>query len=105
AVAATWWSGSARRADDRHMKTAVLLLNFGEPEHPVLDEVVPFLERIFSINSALEKEGGEAAHARALQLAQQRAPGLIAEYERIGGSPLHAQATEQAVLLQAELTR
>ena len=35
------------------MKTGVLLLNFGEPEHPTLEEVVPFLERIFSLNAPL----------------------------------------------------
>ena len=87
------------------MKAAVLMLNFGEPEHPVLDDVVSFLQRIFSINSRLEGPGGDAADARALQLAQQRAPGLIEEYERIGGSPLHAQAADQAMLLEAELRR
>lgn len=95
------------------MRTAILMLNFGEPEHPVLDEVVPFLQRIFSINDSLEERSGaggrerarQLAQARARQLAQARAPGLIEEYERIGGSPLHAQADEQAVLLEAELTR
>lgn len=87
------------------MKTAVLLLNFGEPEHPVLEEVVPFLQRIFTINDGLEGRSGEAGRARAQELAQRRAPSLIEEYERIGGSPLHAQANDQAVLLEAELKR
>jgi hypothetical protein len=32
-------------------------LNFGEPEHPVLEEVVPFLERIFGGGSLLRVAG------------------------------------------------
>jgi protoheme ferro-lyase len=32
-----------------------LLLNFGEPEHATLEEVVPFLERIFNLNVASRK--------------------------------------------------
>ncbi len=89
------------------MKTGVLLLNFGEPEHPTLAEVVPFLERIFSLNAPLM--GGEATPeqvlARSRQLAEARAPGLIEEYEEIGGSPLRPQAREQGELLEAELRR
>lgn len=89
------------------MKTAVLLLNFGEPENPTLDEVVPFLERIFSLNAPLM--GGDASpeqvRARSRKLAEDRAPGLIEEYLEIGGSPLHRQAREQAEALEAELTR
>lgn len=87
------------------MKSAVLLLNFGEPEHAVLEEVVPFLERIFGINDRLEGRTGEPARERALKLAELRAPGLIEEYERIGGSPLRAQAREQAERLETELKR
>ncbi|MGH7447567.1 MAG: ferrochelatase, partial [Longimicrobiales bacterium] len=87
------------------VKAAVLLLNFGEPEHPVPEEVVPFLERIFGINDRLEGRTGESARVRAHRLAELRAPGLIEEYEKIGGSPLRAQAGEQATLLEAELTR
>ena len=86
------------------MKSAVLLLNFGEPEQPVLEEVVPFLERIFSINDVLEGRTGGAAQERARKLAQMRAPGLIEEYRQIGGSPLRAQASDQVSLLEAELT-
>jgi protoporphyrin/coproporphyrin ferrochelatase len=87
----------------KSMKTAVLLLNFGEPEHPVLEEVVPFLERIFTMNDNLESQEGAAARARAQKLAQMRAPGLIEEYELIGGSPLQAQAREQGTALESEL--
>jgi protoporphyrin/coproporphyrin ferrochelatase len=87
------------------MKTAILVLNFGEPEHPTMEEVVPFLERIFNINTSLEDKGRSEARLRARKLAEMRAPGLIQEYELIGGSPLHAQAEEQRKLLADELKR
>jgi ferrochelatase len=89
------------------METAVLLLNFGEPENPTLPEVVPFLERIFSLNAPLMggTPGEEEIRARSRRLAEARAPGLIEEYLEIGGSPLHAQAREQAEKLGAELDR
>ncbi|MFT4605840.1 MAG: ferrochelatase, partial [Rhodothermales bacterium] len=88
------------------MKTAVLMLNFGEPEAPTMEEVVPFLERIFFSNAPLERfPTEEARRARAAQLAQARAPGLIADYERIGGSPLNAQARAEAQALETELRR
>jgi protoporphyrin/coproporphyrin ferrochelatase len=87
------------------MKSAVVLLNFGEPENPVLEEVVPFLERIFGINDSLEGRTGDAARDRAHRLAELRAPGLVEEYRQIGGSPLRAQAHDQAALLEAELIR
>jgi protoporphyrin/coproporphyrin ferrochelatase len=87
------------------MKTGILVLNFGEPEHATLEEVVPFLERIFNINVSLDPAEGAEARARSRRLAEARAPGLIEEYELIGGSPLHAQAVEQAELLEAELKR
>lgn len=49
------------------MKVAVMLLNFGEPEHPDEEEVVPFLERIFLMNGELEgRLGHDKAVARAL---------------------------------------
>jgi protoporphyrin/coproporphyrin ferrochelatase len=87
------------------MKTAILLLNFGEPENATMEEVVPFLERIFSLNMNLEDAAGAEARARVHKLAESRAPGLIEEYELIGGSPLHAQAREQGELLEEELRR
>ncbi len=86
--------------------TGVILLNFGEPEEPTLEAVVPFLERIFTTNMPLEGNlSPEAARARVRELAQQRAPGLIEEYEEIGGSPLNEQARAQADALAAELAR
>lgn len=87
------------------MKLAVIVLNFGEPEHPTMESVVPFLERIFRTNAALNPADTtpEQIAARSRQLAVARAPGLLEEYREIGGSPLHAQAEEQAALLGAEL--
>lgn len=88
------------------MKTAVLFLNFGEPQHPTMEEVVPFLERIFLLNMPLEGEQDALRkRARAHDLAVARAPGLIHEYEEIGGSPLNEQATQEAQATIAELKR
>lgn len=86
------------------MKIGVILLNFGEPEQATMADVVPFLERIFTTNASLEGDPSPAEiRARSRELAERRAPGLIEEYEEIGGSPLNAQAREQAVALQNEL--
>jgi protoporphyrin/coproporphyrin ferrochelatase len=88
------------------MKLGVLLLNFGEPEHPTMEEVVPFLERIFIQNAGLMGHATpEQVRERSRRLAEERAPGLIEEYEEIGGSPLHRQAEDQARALEAELKR
>jgi ferrochelatase len=84
------------------MKIGVLILNFGEPENPTLEEVVPFLERIFSRNSSLESGMGED---RSRKLAEARAPGLIEEYEGIGGSPLAPQARKQTRMIERVLRR
>jgi protoporphyrin/coproporphyrin ferrochelatase len=87
-------------------RTAVLLLNFGEPEHATMEEVVPFLERIFLQNAGLMGAATpEQVRARSRQLAEERAPGLIEEYEEIGGSPLHRQVWDQGRALEEELTR
>jgi len=86
------------------MQTAVVTLNFGEPEEATREQVVPFLERIFRNNASLEKyDSEEAMHERCRELAERRAPGLIAEYREIGGSPLNAQAGSHARALEAEL--
>jgi len=93
---------------DQIMKIGVLLLNFGEPEEPTMESVVPFLERIFSLNAPLMEHSSPSAaevSARSRALAEERAPGLIAEYVEIGGSPLHKQAREQGAALEAELQR
>ncbi len=83
------------------MRIAVLLINFGEPAEPVLEQVTPFLERIFLQNADLEAD--RAAGARAAQLAADRAPQLVEAYRAIGGSPLEEQARAQAKALDEEL--
>ena len=88
------------------MTIGVTLLNFGEPSEATLEAVVPFLERIFLTNASLEGQAApEAVRARCHELAQRRAPGLIADYQAIGGSPLNAQSEAQAQALAAELER
>ncbi|MFB6284247.1 MAG: ferrochelatase [Halobacteria archaeon] len=87
------------------MSVGVILLNFGEPEEANQDAVVDYLEEIFYSNMELEGEMPEkAAKERARELAERRAPGLIEEYEEIGGgSPLIPQAREQAMMLEQSL--
>ena len=86
------------------MKIGVLVLNFGEPEVADLEAVVPYLERIFERNAALDtKKGGGIGRAR--QLAEARAPGLIEDYKKIGGSPLHQQARKQLRMVELGLRR
>ncbi|MFB6164720.1 MAG: ferrochelatase [Haloarculaceae archaeon] len=86
------------------MTTGVILLNFGEPAEPDRAEVVPYLERIFYDNRFVEGDLDEdEARERSRELAERRAPGLIAEYEEIGGSPLTAQAGDQVAAVEAEL--
>jgi len=78
------------------MKIGVIMISFGEPAEPTREQVEPFLERIFFQNAPLEGGDEGARRSRAKELAQKRAPGLIAEYEEIGGSPLTTQANSQA---------
>lgn len=73
-----------------------------------MESVVPFLERIFAVNAPLMGTPAPTEaeiRARSRALAEARAPGLIAEYEEIGGSPLHRQAREQVEALEIELRR
>jgi ferrochelatase len=85
------------------MTTGVLLLNFGEPAEPDREAVLDYLERIFLANARLEKADTEAEKRdRARELARRRAPGLIEEYEEIGGSPLNPQAKRQTEALESE---
>ena len=88
------------------MSVGVVLLNFGEPEDPTLENVTPFLERIFQMNAPLEGSTIEPSQrARSRELAAARAPELVQTYHEIGGSPLNLQAREQAVALEEELQR
>ncbi len=88
------------------MKVGILVLNFGEPATPSREAVVPFLERIFYANARLDpQETDQERRARSRELAERRAPGLMAEYEEIGGSPLNEQADAQARELGLELLR
>ena len=87
------------------MTTGVVLLNFGEPPEPTRDVVVPYLERIFYDNRFIEGDAPEAvARERSRELAERRAPGLIEEYESIGGSPLNEQANAQVEAVEAGLS-
>ena len=63
----------------------------------MLEEVIPFLERIFLQNADLESD--RSARARAVQLAAARAPHLVEAYRAMGGSPLGEQARAQAEAL------
>lgn len=86
------------------MQTAIVLLNFGEPETPDKDVVREYLTRIFYDNASLEEyDTEEQAWERSRELAGRRLPSLMEEYNEIGGSPLQSQATAQAEALSAEL--
>lgn len=87
------------------MTTGVVVLNFGEPAAPTRENVVAYLERIFFDNAELDGDTTEReARERARKLAERRAPGLIEEYEEMGGgSPLNPQARDQADRLEVEL--
>ena len=87
------------------MTSGICLLNFGEPNDTSQATIVDFLARIFYTNAVLEDaDTDEARWKRSYELAERRAPGLIDEYEAIGGSPHNPQCEEQARLLKAELT-
>jgi ferrochelatase len=86
------------------MSTGVALLNFGEPPEPDRERVLDYLERIFFANADLEDaDSEEEARGRARELAKRRLPGLMEEYEEIGGSPLNEQARHQADLAEQAL--
>lgn len=88
------------------MKTGLLLLNFGEPERPSMDAVVPYLESIFAANFRLEHATDpDAGRKRARELARRRAPALVDDYHQMGGSPLRPQTEAQAHALDTELGR
>lgn len=84
----------------------VHLLGFGEPAGASRAETLAYLERIFRANARLDGDlSAEEVAARCRELAERRAPGLLADYERIGGSPLLEQCRVQARRLEAELQR
>ncbi|ARS90946.1 ferrochelatase [Natrarchaeobaculum aegyptiacum] len=86
-------------------ETGIVLLNFGEPAEPDRDVVLEYLTRIFFDNADLEEADSEdAAWERSRELATRRLPGLMEEYEEIGGSPLQEQADGQAEALAETLT-
>lgn len=86
------------------MSIGIILLNFGEPPEPDRDVVVEYLTNIFYNNADLEDaDTEEEAMERSRELARRRAPGLIEEYEEIGGSPLNEQSKAQADVLEAAL--
>ncbi|MFW6152950.1 MAG: ferrochelatase, partial [Halobacteriota archaeon] len=86
------------------MDAAIVTIGFGEPSEPDRETVETYLGRIFLENMAIEGDLDEgAARARAAELAARRAPGLVAEYEAIGGSPLYEQLVAHADRLEDEL--
>lgn len=88
------------------MGTRVLTVGFGEPSTPDPNVVQEYLEGIFLRNMSIEGDMPEAtARERAETLASRRMPGLVAEYEAIGGSPLQAQLEAYTGRLDDELGR
>lgn len=86
------------------MRPVILVVGFGEPPEPDPDAVNTYLQRIFLENMPIEGDMSEsAAHARARDLAKRRMPGLIEEYEAIGGSPMQAHLQAHADRLDDEL--
>ena len=86
--------------------TEVHLLGFGEPEGASLEATRAYLERIFLANARLDADNPPAdVRLRCRELAGRRAPGLLADYERIGGSPMLEQCRKQAARLSTELAR
>ncbi len=88
------------------MDTAIIAIGFGEPGEPDREAVLGYLERIFLENMAIEAAvPADAARERARELATRRAPGLLEEYEAIGGSPLGEHLRAHTDRLQSELGR
>jgi ferrochelatase len=85
------------------MTTGVIVINFGEPPDLDRESVVQFLERIFVASGLGSHVDPDALREHAHGLAERRAPGLLEEYARIGGSPLNGQADDQARRLEEEL--
>lgn len=88
------------------IRREVHLLGFGEPAGSDREETLAYLERIFRANVRLDGDlTPQQVQARCRELAERRLPGLLEDYERIGGSPLLEQSRVQARRLEAELAR
>ena len=86
------------------MHAGVVLLNFGEPPEPDPSTVRDYLERIFLANADLDADADlDDVLDRSRRLAERRAPGLLEEYEAIGGSPLNDQSFGHAAALEEAL--
>jgi ferrochelatase len=87
-------------------RTGLLMVSFGEPAEPTPEATIAYLERIFLANASLDADADDGARRRrSRELAERRAPDLLAAYRRIGGSPLNAQAQHQAAYLHNLLVR
>lgn len=79
------------------MDQLILAVGFGEPPEPDPTAARTYLEQIFLENMSIEGDMPDAVAAeRARELADRRVPGLIEEYEAIGGSPMQAHLHEHA---------
>ncbi len=85
-------------------RTAVILLNFGGPRS--LDEVRPFLKRIFSDGNVIPIKPAFLRHVAAWFFSRTAAKVSVEKYRLIGGhSPLVEITLRQASSLQEELAR
>src|SRR5947207_6327056 len=86
------------------MKVGVLLFNLGGPE--TLQDVKPFLYRLFSDPEIIRIKWGPARKALAYTIATLRRKTSEGYYRQIGGgSPLRKLTEEQAQALEQELKR
>lgn len=84
-------------------KIGVVLLNLGGPDS--LDAVEPFLFNLFSDPDIIDFPGSFLFRKRLAKLiSTRRSPGVIKQYEEIGGkSPLKDYTLQQAALLEEKL--
>src|SRR6476469_8458064 len=84
-------------------RIAVILLNLGGPDS--LDAVEPFLYNLFSDPDIIDFPGSFLFRKRLAKLiSTRRSPGVIKQYEEIGGkSPLKDYTLQQASLLEQKL--
>ena len=86
-------------------KIGVVLLNLGGPDS--LDAVEPFLFNLFSDPDIIDFPGSFLFRKRLAKLiSTRRSPGVIKQYEEIGGkSPLKDYTLQQASLLERKAER